>query len=570
LESRHLGHARFPRRFAQRRRGGRAERPLKSNEALTEPDHEPESVKSAEWLGLAAVLAVAAAVRIFAWSSTAVLFNDGPIFLALAEAIGAGRWSEVLAHPYHPLYPALIAFVAVFSVELETAAIVISIAGGLISVAAVFWFVRDFFSRDVAWLAAWILALHPWAIDFSADVMSDGIYMGLFLLGFLTLAKLVEQPTLIKAVACGVLCGLSYLVRPEGAGLFLVATALLGWRAVGDRELRRSSVVGFVALLLAGLVVAGPFAMAVSRATGEFSITQKKSISRLIADPSSAQVLAEERLSQQRLSEVARVLPLPELAIRADGPGAIRPDRNWLGALEAVVRVSTTAMSAFRWELMVLALIGMLGERSNRRPRRDRAIGLVVAGYMGLLVLLVWGAGYVSRRHALPALLPLIGYSALGVRILWRTGVARLADGQAALISRLQAPQVVCVVLVPVLILAWGARDLRDRRIDRLPVRAAAEWLAKNRPGTGPVAAQKLRVAYYAGAKFIPLTTGHDGRLEDHLRQRGARWVVIDRAKLADHRGLAEGIGHWLQPVHTSTSQGRVVFVLSIEPTPAG
>ena len=39
-------------------------------------------------LGLAAALAVAFGVRAFAWSRTAVMFNDGPIFLALAEAIG--------------------------------------------------------------------------------------------------------------------------------------------------------------------------------------------------------------------------------------------------------------------------------------------------------------------------------------------------------------------------------------------------------------------------------------------------------------------------------------------------
>jgi hypothetical protein len=197
-------------------------------------------------------------------------------------------------------------------------------------------------------------------------------------------------------------------------------------------------------------------------------------------------------------------------------------------------------------------------------------IGLVSASYMGLLVLLVWGAGYVSRRHALPALLPLIGYSALGAKTLWLLGVERLTAGKGALSQRWLGPRATCSVLVLALILGWGARDLRARRVDRVAVRMAAEWLAEHHPDAGPVAAQKLRVAYYAGARFVPLATGHDGRLEAYLRHRGARWVVIDRAKLADHEGLDVGLGDWLRPVHSSVSQGRVAVVLAIEPRPAG
>ena len=136
----------------------------------------PHAISDA--LGLSLILAVGLAARLIAWSRTVVMFNDGPIFLAMAEAIGEGRWTEVLAHPYHPLYPALIALTAVLPVDLETAAVMVSILGGLLGVAAMFWFVRDAFGSEAAWLAAWVVALHPWAVDFSADVMSDGLYLG--------------------------------------------------------------------------------------------------------------------------------------------------------------------------------------------------------------------------------------------------------------------------------------------------------------------------------------------------------------------------------------------------------
>jgi hypothetical protein len=110
---------------------------------------------------------------------------------------------------------------------------------------------------------------------------------------------------------------------------------------------------------------------------------------------------------------------------------------------------------------------------------------------------------------------------------------------------------------------------LRGRRLDRTPVRLAAEWLAVNRPDSGAIAAQKLRSAYYAGARFVPLPPGDDGHIEEFLRHRAARWVIIDDSKLDDHRGLEEGIGRWLQTEHVVPSEGRNILVLAVSAEPA-
>jgi len=168
--------------------------------------------------GLGGILIVAGLVRAVAWSRTAVLFNDGPVFLGMAEAIRAGRWDEVLAHPFHPLYPGLVAMLAALPIDLESAAVSVSILGGLLSVVAIFCFTRRAFGREIAWLSAWTVALHPWAVDFSSDVMSDGLYAGLYLLGFAAMASVVTRPRLGMALVCGAVAGLAYLTRPEGFG----------------------------------------------------------------------------------------------------------------------------------------------------------------------------------------------------------------------------------------------------------------------------------------------------------------------------------------------------------------
>src|SRR5690606_10306410 len=81
LESRGVGDARFPPGPAGRRRGGRAGNPLIPSVSDASRCGPPPSVRAL--LALVGVLAVAAGVRAIAWSNTAVLFNDGPIFLAM-------------------------------------------------------------------------------------------------------------------------------------------------------------------------------------------------------------------------------------------------------------------------------------------------------------------------------------------------------------------------------------------------------------------------------------------------------------------------------------------------------
>jgi hypothetical protein len=231
------------------------------------------------------------------------------------------------------------------------------------------------------------------------------------------------------------------------------------------------------------------------------------------------------------------------------------PERSLRGLIQTLLRVGATSLAAFRFELIPFALFGVWAlTRRERRPWRGWLIGLPIVLYSGLLVLLVWGEGYVSRRHALPPWLPLLALAALGWRVAFDALVARrsIASGWAS------------VALVAILVLVWGARDLRERRVERAPVRIAAEWLAAERPESGAVAAQKLRTAYYAGADFVPLMPGLDGRLAPYLDRRKAKWVIIDEAKLADHQGLEEGLGDWLESVHSVSSDGRRILVLAI------
>ena len=544
-----------------------------------------------EGLALAACLAVAAAVRVFAWWKTAVVFNDGPIFLAMAAALRAGGIERVLEHPQHPLYPALIAVPEALGLAPESAAVCVSIGGGLLAIAAVFRLAWSRFGPDCAWISAWIVALHPWAVDFSADVMSDGLYVGLHLAGLAALVALLERPRAAAAIAFGCCTGLAYWTRPEGIALAVVA-ALVGLGRVLRRNGQREDGRALLRLGAAGLAVGVLFVVGLRvaewRAGDGLGLSQKKSVSALLEGGPGAEALARDRAERRARRQDPAALPLPESSIRAqaDADGE-RPARSALGLASAVVRVVATGVSATRHEVVLLALIGAVLVRRGRAPPRpgnayDTVVAVSLGVHLAMLVLLVWGAGYVSRRHALApglALVPLAAWAALvgleRIRVWARRRLAsrRIGDGAGPQEADAGAGRLgrrtVRIGLVVLLVLAWGPRDGRARRVDRLAERRAAEWLVASGRTPLPVAAQKRRTAYYADAPFVPLPDGRDGTLEEQLRGRRAGYVIIDRAKLSDHRGLAEGVGRWLVPIHVEQAGRQAILVLAIEPAPA-
>lgn len=526
--------------------------------------------------GLVLLFGVAAALRVYAWHQTSVLFNDGPIFLALADALRAGRVVDVLAHPFHPLYPAAIAGVqAATGLTGEWAAVGVSIFGGLLAIAGVGAAVACAFDRALGWVAAWTVALHPWAVDFSSDVMSDGLYAGLFLVGFAGIVSWNARPTFAAAMLAGGATGLAYLTRPEGLGLLVVAAAvgaLAAWRRPAAR--RRLLATGGVGLLVLG-ALAVPFVIGLSDGSGDLTLTRKKTLEGLTAGHPTVPIPSPPArdaagATSPRAGEPRSVrastdpLPLPRSSERVGERAYDLPPRSVIGALEAVSRALRTALAAFRYEVALFAVLGLVALRGRVRLDREALFALPAVLYTGLLVLLVWGAGYVARRHALAAWLPLVAYAALGWRHVAERSLDRALGRATEARPRRGTARAVVAALVGVLVVVWGARDLRPRRLDRAPVRAAAEWVAAHAGEGRAVAAQKLRVAYYARGRHVPLPSGKTVPIEATLRAAGAEWLVIDEQRLDDHHGLAGGIGDWLQLAHLESGEGRRVLVLEI------
>ena len=377
----------------------------------------------------------------------------------------------------------------------------------------------------------------------------------------------------VRACAFGVLAGLAYWTRPEGLVLVVVAVVCMAWRAWTTRS---SAVVCFAARRLPSSCARRWPVVSLRRGADRGGLrAHAEEVDRAArpgrtlgrgARPRSPRAARGARGSARRFrfprarfARTARASNGPSARSRASS-------RRSLGSCG--LRSPPSVTSCF-----VFACLGLVAA-ARRVPRERRAFESVLAVSLlvqtGVLVLLVWGAGYVSRRHALAAWLPARGLRRArvdrarseGEGVSRSTGSGwRIRRGSRAATPGARGGLSVLVVF---LVLSWGPRDLRERRADRALERVAAEWLKESQAAVGPVAAQKRRTAYYAGAPFVPIPDGRDGQIERQIRGRGTRWLVIDAAKLGDHRGLAEGIGRWLDPVHSERAAGQEILVLEV------
>jgi 4-amino-4-deoxy-L-arabinose transferase-like glycosyltransferase len=489
---------------------------------------------------------------------TAVIFNDGPIFIRLAELMHAGDWAEALSHPYHPLYSFLIHLARHVTDDPERAGIVISLLGGSAAVVALYAFLREAFDLHVARVGAIMLALNPYAVRYSADVQSDSIHLWLFLVSVTLLYRALRTQSPRLATITGVVSGLAYLTRPEGVGVVLVGVVLVSvawirgsWGA--DRAAR------WLAGLCSGLVAAAvPYLLAIRSLTGHWIFSQKKSVLSLVGfdlerlevvsgDPALnvlsgwglAVLLGASAIALYfawRGLDQVRGSPASRMRIGAGalsgGVALLLALALWLAPEQTMYFLAILA-SSLRPELVLLLVIG-IGSRVSRGPQgRSLFISAFCAVYAVVLFGLLLHYGYLSRRHTLPPLSLLLGYAALGCIV--------LADQLRALPERLgirdsafgRWPRDVWLSALIVILLAVSLpKTLSDYRAEELAGRLAAEWLAGQSQGPEYVAANRSKLGYYARRRWFPLR--EEGMLLglERFRRGGVRYVVIEEDAL--------------------------------------
>ena len=541
-----------------------AERGDSLNQASTAASRDDVASTGAveRWLPTALVL-LAAVARALHWSRTAAMMNDGPEFIGMAQRFAAGDWRGALSDNYHPLYSLLVAALHPLFGDWERAAAAVSVVAGALAVAALFALLRDTFDRRTAAIGAFLLAVHPIAIEFS-DVQSDALYLGLFVASAAFLARAQPRASARAAFAAGAVAGLAYLARPEGLGTVVVGVGLAAYE-VARRHWKVSVGARFAgALVLGAVLVMSPYVAFLSARSGTLVLTGKKPVAAVLG------ISALRAWITTGSVEYRKPKPLdPLLAARPDltpPPPGVTPFRDAPtpkgGAryTSAAATLASVVPKALRPEILVLLLLGLFAARGPLSAR-----GRLFASYTALYLFVLFGlgasAGYVSRRHVLPPATLLFGYAALGVGVL-ADALGRLPAGPKRL-----TPAARLGVVIALLGATGLGKSLSPQREDSVPERRAAEWVRAS-GGLAPdeaVGAIKQRVGYYAGARFVDLRRApHEALLVPFLERERARYVIVDAGERPKLEAMLAGTPDALRLVHEEHAGRHAAYVYEV------
>ncbi|MCG3125845.1 MAG: hypothetical protein CHACPFDD_00672 [Phycisphaerae bacterium] len=519
----------------------------------------PKRAKAARAVGaLALVVILAAAWRMTLAAAVPCISRDGVEFCWYAERLGTQGVAH-LSSPQtrqHPLFPLLI--LATQRVARACGAADgpllwqrcgqgIALASGLTLVIVVALLTRVVVrgldltvdaDRAAIWAAA-LAALLPLNAYLSADVMSDPLHAALYLAG---LGLLLGRSTAGRTFVAGVLAGLAFLTRPEGAMVALAGAAalLLRWRREGAA--RHGRWPRSIAALAAGfLLCATPFWIA----TGRLGSPKK--------DLFSTRPPAGAAYDASRRPPASERLP----AASADLLGVlVTRDVSWLMAGPLALYETARGARVFGL-LLALPVLVRLRRRMWAAPLDVPLLAAI--GHFALTALLLRRWGYLDPRHTLVVVLLALPFAAM---LLDRLS-ACLADRRRAAAAW---------VVIAACLLTFGVYARRVPNAQDGYWREAAAWLAEHEPGAASRlllgGSKEKRLAFYAGMQHQnwPENSPSFETLREHLLHFKPAYFALETGTGDERRGNAELLERLLLDART----GPGLKQIRAQPAPRG
>lgn len=327
-------------------------------------------------------------------------------------------------------------------------------------------------------VGVWALVLGGWLpllMWLGVDLMSESLFLLLFCAATWAMLPVSRTPlTAHRAVLIGLLCGLAFLTRPEGAIAVAcgVVTIFVGHEPIGD-AFRKS------AMLAAGfLVLAAPYMVAIG------GLTPK---------------LQKEELRDFR-SATDTIAPSERPASMTSAPPAraalIRENIPWYFAIPWT---AYKTLHAGRAIVPLTALAGTLVLRLRWKSLPLLPLALAMLLQFSLCAWLLERHGYLDPRHTL-----LIAVLCVPIAAAFLGGVHQWAvttDGFTPT-RRIAYLALALGNLIPLAIYSTRVPNAADG-----PIRAAADFLRSQHPDSGRLligGASERRIAFYAGIRWQP------------------------------------------------------------------
>lgn len=422
------------------------------------------------WRHVAAIVLLAALVRVHAASRLECVSRDGVHFVEFAKQLAADPVAAMKGTSKQPGYSYLLLgamrllggdSTSNVSTLWIRAGQLVSVLGGVASCVFVYFLTRRLFDPLLAGIAGLFAALWPQGAELSGDVLSDMPHLALYLAALLAGLRAIEQSDCARrligwAAACGVLAGCAYWLRQEALGIAIAVCACL--LHIAPRGKRWRAIAAMVAVI------------------GAFSV---------VASPPS--LITGNVMPNKNLHDLLFGSP-----ILSASPGSLML-AEWLPWYKAPGRMANAWGASGKYILSTLVVIGLF-LRSAPRARSTGAslVGIAIALQLAAVMLRVKTYGELSARYlVIPAALT-IPWAAAGFMTLASLVAARRPERRAPLV----AATGLVLVLAP---LAWFCS--RPINGDKACLRLAGQWISENAGGDAVIMAHNRleQLMFYAG-----------------------------------------------------------------------
>jgi len=526
-------------------------------------------------VALCGVLALAGVWRVAMAVALPVMSRDGVVFCEYARALGEQgpaylRTPEARQHPLFPLLILVTQRVACRLGATDTpltwqrsgqvwawfAGMAVVMLCGVLAARLVSRLALPLDRRTTVLLAMLLAAVLDHNIWLSADVMSDQVHLAFYLAAA---CLLVTLDSARQAGACGLLAGLAFLTRPEGA-LPAVAgvIALLrsgrqkGWARTGRQ---------IAALLCGFLLCAAPYWATVGRLSAkkdpaDWLRTETAKLPPAHPGDSAIVARADPRTAEPRAAKTEPATRAVRLA------RLVTVDLRWY---ELIPHVLYKVLRAGRVVVPLLAVLPLINLR--RRLSEPGLVGLTtcVAGHFLLLLILLSRYGYLDPRHTLVIVALLAPFAAMLLGRLVLLGLQRRRRWLAAL------PPVLC--LLPLVVYSLRVPNSKDRYL-----LDATRWLQERDPyldhrrligGSGV-----RRIAFYAPMRWERWAEDPNdvAALRALLTSGGAGYFAIELDPPGVPRPRSERAGNreLLDQLLRDSDVGASVRLVHVQPGPDG
>ena len=321
-----------------------------------------------------------------------VTFEADPItYDQIARNVAAGRGFSGASFYYPPgsdvptafwdaLYPLFLAGTYTVAGHSITTVRIVQALLGAVAVWLTYWLGNRLGGRRAAMVAASISAVYPFFVYYSAQLLTETLFMLLILAVFAVLLKAAESPSALWHSLLGVLVGLAALCRAEA---FYAGLALIAWAAWKTNV--RLAAVGLVCVAL----VMAPWVARNQLTFGAPILTTTKL----------GYNLYKYYHPTMTADQTVRGVPFPDL------DGLTEPEREKVMREAAIGFMSADPARTAWFMLNKLALLFKLSP-SNEVNQRYAAISLL--SYGALLPFMAGGLVLAVRRGG--DWLPLVGY----------------------------------------------------------------------------------------------------------------------------------------------------------------